>query len=113
MDCLFCKIARGDIPAKIIYEDDRVIAFEDIHPQAKHHVLIVPLNHINTLNDLTQTDNELVGHMVLTASLLAKQFNVADDGYRIVMNCNTHGGQSVYHIHAHLLGGRSFSWPPG
>ena len=113
MDCLFCKIAKGEIPAKIIYEDDLVMAFDDINPQAPHHKIFIPRKHIATLNDLQDGDDKLIGHMVQAATKLAKELNIAEDGYRVVMNCNTHGGQSVYHIHLHLLGGRRLAWPPG
>jgi histidine triad (HIT) family protein len=113
MDCLFCRIVKGEIPAKIVYKDDHVIAFEDINPQAPHHLLIIPQKHISTLNDLHADDNELIGQMVQTAKMLAKQFNIAEDGYRIVMNCNSGAGQTVFHIHLHMLGGRQLTWPPG
>lgn len=113
MDCLFCKIAKGEIPAKVIYEDDQVMAFDDINPQAPHHKIFITKKHIATLNDLQDGDDKLVGHMVHAATKLAKELNIAEDGYRVVMNCNSHGGQSVYHIHLHLLGGRRLSWPPG
>lgn len=113
MDCLFCKIVSGDLPCTIIYRDESVIAFDDIHPQAPHHKLIVPLRHISTLNDLQPEDNELIGHMVQTGKTLAKLLNTADEGYRLVLNCNAGAGQSVFHIHLHLLGGRHFRWPPG
>ena len=113
MACLFCKIINGEIPAKVIYRDDLVVAFEDINPQAPHHALIVPQKHIATLNDLHGENNELIGHMVQTAAMLAKQLNIADDGYRVVMNCNEGAGQSVFHIHLHMLGGRAMHWPPG
>jgi len=113
MDCLFCKIIKGEIPAKIIYQDDKVIAFDDINPQAPQHKLIVPKKHVATVNDLEATDNELIGHMVQIAKKLANQLGVAEQGYRFVLNCNAGAGQSVFHIHAHLLGGRRFSWPPG
>jgi histidine triad (HIT) family protein len=113
MDCLFCKIVKGDISAHIVYRDDLVVAFDDIHPQAPHHKLIIPQKHIATLNDLTPEDNELTGHMIQTAKMLAKEFNMAEEGYRLVMNCNAGAGQTVFHIHAHLLGGRPFNWPPG
>lgn len=113
MDCLFCKIASKKIPAHIIYKDDLVVAFDDIHPQATHHKIIIPHQHIATLNDLDQKNNELVGHMVLVASHLAKELNIAEEGYRLVMNCNAGGGQTVFHIHIHLLGGRPMHWPPG
>lgn len=113
MDCLFCKIKDQEIPAKIVYQDDTVLAFEDINPQAPHHVLVIPKKHISTLNDLTDEDTALVGHMVKTAAQLAKELNIAEEGYRINLNCNRGAGQTVFHIHLHLLGGRPFSWPPG
>lgn len=113
MDCLFCKIVAGQIPAKILYRDDLVLGFEDINPQAPHHILVIPQKHIGCLNDVHAEDNELLGHMIQTASKLAKKFNIAEDGYRIVMNCNAGAGQTVFHIHLHLLGGRPFTWPPG
>jgi histidine triad (HIT) family protein len=112
-DCLFCKIAQGDIPADIIYEDDRVIAFDDIHPKAPIHKLIIPRKHIATVNDLSIEDNELIGHMTQIAKKLAKDFEVDQSGYRILMNCNKNAGQEVFHLHMHLLGGRVLTWPPG
>lgn len=112
-DCLFCKIVAGDIPAKKVYEDEQVIAFNDINPQAPTHLLVVPKKHISTLNDLTTADSVLVGHMAATAAKLAKDLDHADNGYRVVMNCNDDGGQTVFHIHLHLLAGRSLTWPPG
>lgn len=113
MDCLFCRVANGTIPAKVIYRDDLVVAFDDINPQAPAHKLVIPQKHISTLNDLHAEDNELIGHMVQTAKKLAKKLNLAEDGYRIVMNCNAGAGQTVFHVHLHLLGGRQFKWPPG
>ncbi len=113
MDCLFCKIVEGAIPAKIIYRDEYVLAFDDINPQAPHHKLIIPFKHIATLNDVSAEDSQLLGHIVQTAGKLAKELNIADDGYRLVMNCNAFAGQSVFHLHAHLLGGRQLRWPPG
>lgn len=112
-NCLFCKILTQEIPANIIYEDDKVIAFDDLHPQAPHHKLIIPRKHIATLNDMTHEDTTLMGHLLYTAQLLAKQLGTAETGYRVVMNCNKDAGQVVYHIHLHLLSGRSLSWPPG
>jgi len=112
MDCLFCKIAKGEISAKIIYRDDCVVAFDDINPQAPQHKLIVPEKHISTLNDLLPADNELIGHMVQTAKMLAKELNISEEGYRVVMNCNANAGQTVFHVHLHLLGGRRMPWPP-
>lgn len=113
MDCLFCKIANGQIPANVVYRDDHVVAFEDINPQAPVHLLVIPQKHIATLNDIHDENCELMGHMMQAASKLAKQFNIADEGYRIVSNCNAGAGQTVFHIHLHLLGGRKLTWPPG
>ena len=113
MDCLFCKIVKGEIPAKIVYQDDLVIAFDDIDPKAPQHKIIIPKKHVATLNDLQMEDKELIGHMVTTAAKLAKQLKIANEGYRVVMNCNAGAGQSVFHIHMHLLGGRQLNWPPG
>lgn len=112
MDCLFCKIINKEIPADIIYEDEHVIAFNDISPQAPTHALIIPRKHIATLNDIQGEDEALVGHMVKTAATIAKQLGFDEDGYRTVFNCNPHGGQTVYHIHLHLLGGKPMGWPP-
>jgi histidine triad (HIT) family protein len=113
MDCLFCKIANGEIPAEIVYRDDLIVIFSDINPQAPIHKLIVPVEHIATLNDLHGESDDLVGHMVQSGAMLAKELGIAEDGYRVVFNCNAGAGQSVFHIHAHLLGGRRFNWPPG
>lgn len=113
MDCLFCKAVSGDLPVKIVYQDDLVIAFDDINPQAPHHKLIVPKQHIATINDIPETENALIGHMIQVAKTLAKNADIADSGYRLVMNCNLDGGQTVFHIHIHLLGGRRMAWPPG
>lgn len=112
-DCIFCKIANKEIPSNIIYEDDRIIAFKDIEPQAPVHILIVPKEHIMSLNELNETNVELVNHIFLTIKKLAEDFGIKEDGYRVVSNCGEYGGQSVSHIHFHLLGGRKFSWPPG
>jgi histidine triad (HIT) family protein len=108
-DCLFCKIATGDIPAETVYEDELVIAFKDINPQAPVHMLVVPRKHISTLNDLEADDKSLVGHMVVTAQQLAKDNGIDEAGFRLVMNCNAEGGQTVFHIHLHLLGGRQLT----
>ncbi len=112
-DCLFCKIIHGEIAATIVYEDDNVIAFKDIEPQAPLHIIIVPRKHIATLNELNEEDTYLVGHMTQVAQRLANKNNYAKDGYRLVINCNQHGGQTVFHLHLHLLAGRQFHWPPG
>lgn len=113
MDCLFCKMVAGDVPAEVIYRDDMVMAFNDINPQAPEHKLIIPHKHIATLNEMQDSDSELVGHMIQTGARLARELNIADDGYRLVFNCNEGAGQSVFHIHLHLLGGRKLTWPPG
>lgn len=112
-DCLFCKMVSGQIKPNTIYEDDDMLAFKDINPQAPVHVLIVPKKHIATLNDLGQGDTQLIGKMHLTAVKIAKDSGVGESGFRTVMNCNADAGQSVFHIHLHLLGGRFLRWPPG
>jgi histidine triad (HIT) family protein len=112
-DCIFCKIANGAIPARLVHESDSVIAFHDLNPQAPHHLLVVPRRHIATVNDLTDEERSLTGEMIDVARRLATQLGVAERGYRLVLNCNQDGGQSVYHIHLHLLAGRSLHWPPG
>ena len=112
-DCLFCKIRDGQISADLVYQDDRTIAFRDINPQAPVHILIVPRDHIPTLNDLLPEHNELVGHLFQLAARIAKEQQVADSGYRCLFNCNRQAGQTVWHIHLHLLGGRHLGWPPG
>lgn len=113
MDCIFCKILNQELPANIIYQDDQVIAFDDLHPRAPIHKLIIPRKHIPTLNDLESADESLAGHLLYVAKKLAMQYGIADDGYRVVMNCNKASGQVVFHIHLHLLGGRNMTWPPG
>ena len=113
MDCLFCKIERGEIPAKITYEDERVVVFDDVNPQAPHHKLIIPRKHIATINDIAPEDNMLIGHILQTAKKIAEDLNIANEGYRLVLNCNRKAGQTVFHLHAHLLGGRQMTWPPG
>lgn len=113
MNCLFCKIINKKIPSKIVYEDERVFAFEDINPQAPVHILIIPKKHISTTLDITHEDNELIGHLFQAANKIAKDRGVAERGFRLVMNCNPESGQTVYHIHIHLLAGRVMHWPPG
>lgn len=113
MDCLFCKIANKNINAKIAFENERVIAFHDLFPQAPTHILIIPKTHYTTLNDVPVNEAALLGELISTATVIAKELDVAESGYRVVMNCNADGGQSVYHIHLHLLAGRRLSWPPG
>jgi len=112
-DCLFCKIASGEIKGNIVFEDEHLVAFRDINPQAPMHVLIVPRRHIASLNELDSSDDALVGEMVRRAAAIAKQEGHAEIGYRTVFNCNAGAGQTVFHIHLHVLGGRRFGWPPG
>jgi histidine triad (HIT) family protein len=112
-DCLFCRIAAGEIPATLVHQDEHLIAFKDINPQAPMHVLVVPRRHIASVNDLMPDDDRLVGEMIRRAGLLARAHGHADRGYRTVFNCNADAGQTVFHIHLHVLGGRSLHWPPG
>ncbi|MDY0050568.1 MAG: histidine triad nucleotide-binding protein [Halothiobacillaceae bacterium] len=112
-ETIFMKIIRREIPARIVYEDDDVLAFHDIAPQAPVHVLIIPKTPIATLNELTDAQAALVGKLVLTAARLARELGIDESGYRLVTNCNADGGQTVFHIHLHLLGGRPLDWPPG
>lgn len=111
-ESIFTKIINREIPAEIVYEDDLVIAFNDISPKAPVHILVVPKKHISTINDATEEDAELLGKVILTAAKIAKNLGIAERGYRIVVNCNVEGGQSVYHIHFHLLGGKQLGWSP-
>ena len=113
MGSIFTKIINKEIPADIVYEDHDLIAFNDINPQAPVHVLIVPKKEIKTINDIDDNDKEIIGKIFLTAKKIAKKLNIDKMGYRTVFNCNEHGGQTVYHIHLHLLGGRQLAWPPG
>jgi len=112
-DCIFCKIIEKTLSATIVYEDDLVIAFDDIYPKAPIHKLIVPRQHIATLNDLEPEHTMLIGHMTQTAKNLAKELKIDESGYRLLFNCNADAGQVVFHIHMHLLGGRQLTWPPG
>ena len=112
-ECLFCRIIAGEINSRTIFQDDVVVAFEDINPQAPHHVLVCPRKHLSTLNEVTAADEALMGHAVRVASDLAKRLGYAEAGYRLVANCQKGAGQSVFHIHFHLMGGRTFDWPPG
>lgn len=110
---LFTKIINREIPATIVYEDDRCLAFRDINPQAPVHILLIPKKEIPTLNDLQETDRDLLGHLILKAADIAKSEGIAERGYRLVLNTNSHAGQTVNHIHFHIIGGRAMSWPPG
>jgi len=112
-DCIFCKIVSGEIPSKKIYENDYVYAFEDLSPQAPFHCLVIPKKHITTINDIEEEDVNIAGHMLLAAKKIAASHSFDEDGYRLVMNCNEDGGQTVYHIHMHILAGRQLTWPPG
>lgn len=110
-DCLFCKMATGVIKPDIVFENEKFLAFNDINPQAPVHVLIITKQHIKNLNELN--NNQLAGELLITVANIAKQLDLAENGYRAVINCNNHGGQTVYHLHVHLLGGRHLTWPPG
>jgi histidine triad (HIT) family protein len=112
-DCLFCRIIRREIPASIVYEDDQVLAFNDINPQAPLHALVIPKRHIHSLNALSPQDDALVGEVVRRAAAIARDKGYADRGFRTVFNTNAEAGQTVFHIHLHLLAGRSLTWPPG
>jgi len=112
-NCLFCRIIAGEVPSKHVYSDDQVFAFQDVNPQAPRHTLICPREHLATLNDVTPQHETLMGHVVRVAGDLAKKAGDAETGYRLVANCQAGAGQSVFHIHFHLLGGRRFHWPPG
>lgn len=112
-NCLFCKIATGDIPSTFVYEDDRCIAFNDISPQAPTHILVIPRKHIRSMNEADLDDGALIGHLHIVAAQIARDQGFADRGYRIVVNTNADGGQTVFHLHVHLLAGRPFVFPPG
>ena len=112
-ECLFCKIIAREVPASIVYEDDRVLAFNDINPQGPTHVLVVPKQHIATLNDLSPADDQIVGELVRRAAAIARERGIDAGGFRAVFNTNRDAGQTVFHIHLHLIGGRSLAWPPG
>lgn len=112
-DCLFCKIREGEIPADIVFENDDVLAFRDVNPHAPTHLLIIPKKHIATVNDLSADDESIMGKLFSVAKVIAAEEGVSDDGYRLVVNCNEKAGQTVFHIHMHLLAGRSMNWPPG
>jgi histidine triad (HIT) family protein len=112
-NCIFCKIVDRSIPAKIVFENEKIVAFEDLHPQAPTHILIIAKKHIATLNDANVEDQSLLGELILTATAIAKDRHISSSGYRVVINTNPGAGQSVFHIHFHLIGGRSLAWPPG
>ena len=112
-DCVFCKIANKELKADIIYEDEDIIGFKDINPQAPVHLVFIPRKHVGTLNDISPEDARLLGKILIKIKDVAGENKIAEDGYRVVINCNKGAGQEVFHLHVHLLGGRSFSWPPG
>ena len=112
-NCLFCKIISGDIPSQKVYEDEKVFAFKDINPQAPVHIVIIPKKHISALTDASQQDTEVLGYIQFVAAKLAAQFDEMKNGFRLINNCGPDGGQTVFHIHYHLIGGRIFGWPPG
>jgi histidine triad (HIT) family protein len=112
-DCIFCKIAGGEIKSDKVHEDDSFLAFRDIQPQAPTHIVVIPKKHVPTMNELTESDSELLSGLLLACQKIAKDEKLSERGYRIVINCNKDGGQLVFHLHAHLLGGRRMSWPPG
>ncbi|MCI1944108.1 histidine triad nucleotide-binding protein [Clostridium luticellarii] len=112
-ECIFCKIVKGEIPSEKVYEDDMVLSFKDIEPAAPVHVLIIPKKHIESINDLTEEDSNIIAHIYLVAKQIAEKLDLVETGYRIVTNCGEEAGQTVPHIHFHLLGGRPFKWPPG
>jgi histidine triad (HIT) family protein len=111
--CIFCKIVTGSLPADIVYQDNDVLAFRDINPVAPTHILIIPKQHLSTANEFSDENQVLIGKLMLTAAKLARELDFAENGYRLAMNCNRDAGQTVYHIHLHLLAGRHFTWPPG
>ena len=112
-DCIFCKIVNGDIPSDMVYEDDLVIGFRDLNSQAPHHYLLIPKQHIATINDVDQGNESIMGRLYSAAAKLATELGFDEAGYRVVMNCNGDGGQTVYHVHLHVLAGRQLTWPPG
>jgi len=112
-ECIFCRIVEGAIPTKKIYEDEQVVAFDDINPQARVHVLVIPKQHVVSLDDTQDTDVALLGQLMIVCAKLARERGLAESGYRVVANTGREAGQSVFHLHLHVLGGRAFSWPPG
>lgn len=111
-NCIFCKILKGEIPSEKVYEDEKVYAFKDINPEAPVHVLIIPKKHISSANELTEDNKEVIGDVYYAAQKIAKELGIADKGYRIINNCGEDGGQTVFHIHFHLMGGKKLNWPP-
>jgi len=112
-DCLFCRLAAREIPTEIVFESDNIFAFKDIDPKAPYHVLIIPKKHIPTLNDIGEEEKKIMGELLLAAKQIATHLGIDETGYRTIINCNADGGQEVFHLHLHLLGGRKMAWPPG
>jgi len=113
MSCIFCKIVNKEIASNIVYEDEKVVAFHDINPQAPYHILVVPKKHISTLLEVTEEDKELIGHIYLVINKIAKDIGFDERGYRVVVNCKEEAGQTIFHLHFHILAGRTMGWPPG
>jgi histidine triad (HIT) family protein len=113
MNCIFCKIVNKEIASNIVYEDEKVVAFHDINPQAPYHILVVPKKHISTLLEVTEEDKELIGHIYLVINKIAKDLGFDERGYRVVVNCKEEAGQTIFHLHFHILAGRTMGWPPG
>ena len=112
-DCLFCRIVQNSIPSRKVYEDDQCLAFEDINPQARVHILVIPKKHLSSLADVEESDRALMGHLMMVCSKIAKEMDIEKSGYRVVANTGQDAGQTVFHLHLHVLGGRMFQWPPG
>lgn len=112
-DCLFCGIAAKQVPARVVQDTDEWVAFHDVRPQAPVHLIVIPRRHVSRLSDATEQDAALLGRLIVAANGLARQHEIAESGYRLVLNCNAHGGQTVFHLHLHVLGGRPMQWPPG
>ncbi len=112
-DCLFCRLAAREIPTEIVFESDNIFAFKDIDPKAPYHVLVIPKKHIPTLNDIGEEEKKIMGELLLAAKQIAAHLGIDETGYRTIINCNADGGQEVFHLHLHLLGGRKMAWPPG
>ncbi|NLW41391.1 MAG: histidine triad nucleotide-binding protein [Tissierellia bacterium] len=112
-DCIFCKIINRELPSEIVYEDDEILAFKDVNPQSPVHILVIPKEHIESLNHINSSHSNLIGNIFVTIRNIAEELGIDKEGYRVVNNCGENGGQTVSHIHFHILGGRKFSWPPG
>lgn len=113
MSCIFCRIVNKEISAKVVYEDDRVFAFHDINPQAPYHILVIPKKHLSTLLEISEEDKDLIGHIYMTINKIAQDLGFAERGFRVVVNCKEEAGQTVFHVHFHVLAGRPMDWPPG